>query len=266
MIYANLKGGLANILIQMAAIKSMAIDNDVDCSFPNLDKQLDLLNNDMTYNPKIKHAYEYNIMFEHMNVSAPTKELPIIKFPFEYETISLPNEDVFVDGFFQSEKYFTHNRVKLLEWFKIPESINEKITNKYSKLLEQRTTGIHVRRGDYVRHPNHHPVQTREYYLEGIELLKDKTDLFIVFSDDIPWCKENLTIPNIVFIENERDYVEIYLMSLCNNNIISNSSFSWWGAWLNTNENKIVIGPKIWFGPAITFVSKDIIPETWIKI
>lgn len=55
-------------------------------------------------------------------------------------------------------------------------------------------------------------------------------------------------------------------MSLCNNNIISNSSFSWWGAWLNTNENKIVIGPKIWFGPAITFVSKDIIPETWIKI
>jgi len=102
------------------------------------------------------------------------------------------------------------------------------------------------------------------YYIKAMERLKDKTDVFVVFSDDIEWCKQNFS--NAVFIENEKDYVEVYLMSLCDNHIISNSSFSWWGAWMNKNENKTVIGPQIWFGPGIGHRTSDILPDNWIKI
>lgn len=265
MIYCNLKGGLANMLIQMAAVKSMAIDNGTDCSFPNLGEQLKLINDEMVHNPKIKHAFDYMLMFDKFNTVLPTSRLPVITFPFEYEKINLPEGSFYVDGFFQSEKYFVHNRKELLEWFKIPEQIKEKIELKYSELLKQRTTSIHVRRGDYLRFPNHHPVQTIEYYNKSIEYLKGDTDLFIVFSDDIEWCKEYIKADNIIYVEDEKDYIEIYLMSLCDNNIISNSSFSWWGAWLNRNENKIVIGPKIWFGPEIQNNTNDILPEKWVK-
>ena len=266
MIYCNLKGGLGNIIIQIAATKSFAIDKGVDCSFPNLESQLNLINDEMLSNPKVKHAFEYLIMFEHLNTSAPNKAIPVINFPFEYADIQIPDTDCYINGFFQSEKYFKHNRELLLDFFKIPDIINNKIIKKYSDILNVRTTSIHIRRGDYVnRYPNHHPTPTLQYFRESANELKSYTDLFIIFSDDIDWCKENLNIDNSVYIEKERDYIEIYLMSLCNNNIISNSSFSWWGAWLNNNEDKKVIGPKIWFGPEISFVSSDIIPEAWIK-
>jgi hypothetical protein len=265
MIYCNLKGGLGNMLLQMAAVKSIAIDNQTDCSFPNLIDQINLINNEMYYNPKIKHGFEYMLMFENVNTVSPINQLDVISFPFHYQKINIPEGNFYVDGFFQSEKYFVHNRKELLEWFKIPEKIEEIIYTKYSDLLKQKITSIHVRRGDYVRHPNHHPTQTLEYYRSSINYLKDKTDLFLVFSDDIEWCKDNLKLDNIVYIEDERDYIEIYLMSLCYNNIISNSTFSWWGAWLNKNENKVVIGPKKWFGSAIQNNTNDILPENWVK-
>ena len=100
----------------------------------------------------------------------------------------------------------------------------------------------------------------------GIDMLKDETDLFVVFSDDIKWCKEHIKPSNVIYIENEKDYIELYLMSICNNNIVSNSSFSWWGAWLNKNEDKKVIGPLKWFGTAITHNTDDVLPNNWIKI
>jgi hypothetical protein len=266
MIYCNLKGGLANMLIQMAAVKSIAIDKGTDCSFPNLQHQINLINDEMWHNPKVKHADEYNIMFSKLNTNPPTNLVGVFNFPFEYQMFNLPNGEIYVDGFFQSEKYFKHNRKELLEWFKMPDQIKEKINSKYSNLFKQRTTSIHVRRGDYIKFPTQHPVQTLEYYNTCINQINNKTDLFIVFSDDIEWCKENIKLDNIVYIEDERDYIEIYMMSLCDNNIISNSSFSWWGAWLNNNENKVVFGPKIWFGPDKNLSSNDILPETWIKI
>ena len=90
--------------------------------------------------------------------------------------------------------------------------------------------------------------------------------MFVIFSDDIEWCKKNLNISDSLYIENEKDYIEMYLMSLCRNNIISNSSFSWWGAWLNNYQSKIVIGPSKWFGNSINHNTGDILPENWIKL
>ena len=96
--------------------------------------------------------------------------------------------------------------------------------------------------------------------------LKNDTDYFLVFSDDIEWCKNNITGDNIVYIDSEIDYIDLYLMARCDNNIIANSSFSWWGAWLNKNENKKVVAPTLWFGQVVGEDTNDIIPENWIKI
>ncbi len=269
MIYCNLKGGLGNMLFQIAAVKSLAIDNQREFSFPNLNSHLGYLTYDNVYNPKLNYAYEYLLYFnkfKSLKTNPPTNGFKTIRYPFEYLDIPLPNDDVFVDGFFQSEKYFVHNRKQILELFEIDNDIKESIKLKYCDLLILKTSAIHVRRGDYVNHPNHHPTQDLEYYLKGMNILKPMTDKFVIFSDDIEWCKENLIGDDIIYIENEKDYIEMYLMSLCDNNIISNSSFSWWGAWLNKYENKMVIGPTKWFGSAIQNNTNDIIPDSWIKI
>ena len=137
---------------------------------------------------------------------------------------------------------------------------------KYGDLLNVKTTAIHVRRGDYVRHSNHHPVQTMDYFNKGIDVVKDNTYTFLVFSDDIEWCKEHFKVDNIIYIEDEKDYIEIYLMSLCDNDIIANSSFSWWGSFLNKNPNKKVFAPSIWFGPRGPRNFVDIFQPEWTVI
>jgi len=205
-------------------------------------------------------------MLQNLKYVQPIGNYNTFLYPWVYSELKLPKDNFIVDGFFQSEKYFVHNREVILDFIKMSPSIDTIIKTKYGDLLNGRTTSIHVRRGDYVYHPNHHPVQTIEYYDKCVDLLKDKTDKFIIFSDDIPWCTENLKYDNSIYISDEKDYIELYLMSLCDNNITCNSSFSWWGAWLNENENKVVIGPKRWFGSAINHNTDDILPEKWIKI
>ena len=263
MIYCNLKGGLGNILFQIATSKSLAIDNNTDYSLPNLISHLNYLDSDNTYNPNLKHSFEYLKLFKSLNHTPINSKFKSLIFPFEFIDVGKINEDVLIDGFFQSEKYFKHNRNHILDMI----NFDFELDKKYNFLKEEKkTTSIHVRRGDYLKFPNHHPIQTLNYYLDSIDILKDDTDLFVIFSDDINWCKENLKLDNIIYIENEKDYIELYLMSICTNHIISNSSFSWWGAWLNRNENKKVIGPLVWFGSEITYPTNDILPKNWIKI
>ena len=266
MIYCNLKGGMANMLFQIAAAKSLAIDNNSECNFPNLITHLNYLNGDNTHNPNLKHSSEYLLLLRNLKTKPCSNNTQYFLYPFEYTETKPITNDVLIDGFFQSEKYFVHNREEILKFINFDFIKKDYIDSEYNFLRTKRCTSIHVRRGDYLNFPQHHPIQTLEYYLKGIELLKNKTDLFVIFSDDIEWCKENLKLKNCVYIVDEKDYIELYLMSLCKHNIISNSSFSWWGAWLNKNKKKKVIGPNIWFGPAITHNTSDIIPETWIKI
>ena len=110
-----------------------------------------------------------------------------------------------------------------------------------------------------------------EYYNKSIEYLNNKIDslVFIIFSDDTKWAKENIKISNkTIFVDHNKDekaWLDMQLMSKCNHNIIANSSFSWWGAWLNRNENKIVISPKRWFNSSNNN-TKDLLPNSWIKL
>jgi hypothetical protein len=130
---------------------------------------------------------------------------------------------------------------------------------------------MHIRRGDYVDLQNHHPLQPIEYYQKSVNII-GKNMHYLVFSNDIEWCKLNLTkdslgVKNIVYVENMKPYEDLLLMQQCNHNIIANSSFSWWGAWLNSNDNKKVIAPKLWFGPAYKdFNSPDNYCNEWIVI
>ncbi len=266
MVYCNLKGGLGNILFQIATAKSMAVDKGTDCSFPNLIEQIHKINDDYVHNPNLKHGFEYMDFLKNLKTDLPSFKLNTYYYPFDYVDYQISENNFYIDGFFQSEKYFKHNRKVILDYFCDFSIYDNIIKEKYSFIKTNKCTSIHVRRGDYLKYPNHHPTQTIEYYLSAIETLKNKTELFLIFSDDIEWCKDNIKIDNTIYIEGEKDYIELYLMSLCENNITCNSSFSWWGAWLNKNENKIIIGPKTWFGSAIGYNSSDIIPEDWIKL
>lgn len=264
MIYCNLKGGLGNMLFQIAGTKSLAIDKNVDCSFPNLLGHLEYLNRDDYYNDTLKHSYEYLSVLQPLNTYS-NPNLQCINYPFHFVEIQTPNDEFIVNGFFQSEKYFKHNREAILRMLDFS-FYDKHVEEKYGFIQTKKCTSIHVRRGDYVNLPNHHPTQMIEYYLNSINILKDTTEHFLIFSDDITWCKANLKLENAIYIDDEKDYIELYLMSLCDNNIIANSSFSWWGAWLNKNTNKKVIAPKQWFGALINENDNDIIPEDWIKI
>jgi hypothetical protein len=270
MIYCNLKGGLGNMMFQIAASLSMAAKFNTKCSFPNFMNHLIYLNDDIKYNPKLKHSNEYVNLFKNLNFFLPdSKNIPTLSFPFHFVEPPMITGDCYIDGFFQSEKYFYKEKSIIEKNFSISPEWENFIKTKYKDILEYKTTSVHVRRGDYVKSSLYHRVLDLNYYVESIKFLENNTDLFIVFSDDINWCKENFTNSNIVFVENEKDYIELSLMQYCNNNIISNSSFSWWGAFLNKNDSKIVISPssKSWFGPLNSHLeTKDLIPENWIQI
>jgi hypothetical protein len=135
------------------------------------------------------------------------------------------------------------------------------------------SVSLHIRRGDFVsnRKTNEiHGVLPLEYYYEAIRLITNqvRNPEFFIFSDDIPWVRENLLVPKKVnFVEHptsNRDYEDLILMSNCKHHIIANSSFSWWGAWLSQNPVKRVIAPREWY--RIVIDTRDLLPEEWIKL
>ena len=105
------------------------------------------------------------------------------------------------------------------------------------------------------------------YYKAAMDQFPDDA-LFVVFSQDIEWCKEHLAPlkKNILFIEGERHYHDFYLMTLCKHNIICNSTFSWWGAYLNKNPNKKIFAPLYWFAPTYHHDTRDLIPDSWTLV
>ena len=262
MIYCNLKGNLGNILFQVAATTAIAKDNDTTASFPNLLNLLRKINSDTMHTPSLKHAHEYMFLFKDLNLEAPRESLPLIKYPFHYENKKIP-KDCWIDGFFQSEKYFIKHRGLLLKTFSPTKEI-EDFLNSYREILSKRTVSLHVRRGDYLRLSHIHPVLPLSYYRNALDMVPS-FDKCLVFSDDMEWCKKTFKEDKFIFIE-EKDYYEIFLMSKCNNHIVANSSFSWWGAWLNKNPDKTVIANKILVTDVVNIDIKDRNPESWIVI
>jgi hypothetical protein len=185
---------------------------------------------------------------------------------FNYTPI--PVGATFLEGYYQSEKYFIDNSDEILEMFSFKNSVVNKIKKLHSDILndERPKVSMHLRRGDYLKFPNHHPVLDVSYFVNAAKQFPDNS-LFVVFSDDPDWCKSNFPVGNYIFVEGQKDYEDLCLMSMCDHNCIANSTFSWWGAWLNKNPEKIVVAPKKWFGPAYAhFSTKDLYCPGWIKV
>lgn len=155
--------------------------------------------------------------------------------------------DTSIEGYFQSEKFFERYRQNLLALLKFKLPIQQ-IANKHLlelKLHGTELVGIHVRRRDYV---NDQIDCKSDYYHRAIDYLRlaGKTN-FVVVSDDLDWCREHFKdIENIHYMHDSGHYVDLCLLSLCDHNILCNSSFGWWGSWLNQNSNRIVVAPKLW--------------------
>lgn len=182
------------------------------------------------------------------------------EIPFQEEW---RNTNITLNGYFQSEKYFKSHRDEILslfgfEWKEIPNRV-----------------ALHVRRGDYVNLPTRHPVVTNEYLFKAIEYFKNKgLNKFTVFSDGMDWCKKNIT-PEIYkdcefeYSEGRASLENMVYGSCHQHQLISNSTFSWWQAWLNRSEDKIVVCPHRdnWFGTDNKYLStEDIYPDEWIQI
>ena len=189
-------------------------------------------------------------------------------FHFTEEYFKLPDNCDFT-GYFQSEKYFKHVESELKELFTFKDDIQE-TAKKLFPNVDSETVSIHVRLGDYTALQQFHPVCSSEYYAAAASHFTDKDYAFIIFSDDIEYCKEQLFgyDTNIHYIDNKDPYVDLCLMSMCDHNIIANSSFSWWAAWLNRNVVKRVIAPKRWFGPAYEQLhnTDDLYCQNWKRL
>lgn len=251
-------GGLGNYMFQISAAFAIS-KRDA--------KQLICETYDTQVPQKPPHTYKDNLFRKIQFTENHIPHTPIGEAKFSYSEIPKISGNVRLYGYFQSEKYFKNYRNDILELFDLNSEIKEKIKEKYHSVLLKKPTSLHVRRGDYVWLSDYHANQQTDYYEQAIKIIGEN-EHFLVFSDDISWCKDNLNfLENKTFIQENADYEDLYLMSLCSNHIIANSSFSWWGAWLNVDENKKVIAPKNWFGKSNSHLdTSDLYCEKWYVI
>ncbi len=187
--------------------------------------------------------------------------------------ISAVPDDCYLLGNWQSEKYFQQFRNEILADF----SFNQPLTGlnlTFAVTIKScNAVSLHVRRGDFASNPGTlavHGLCSLEYYRRAIDYVSSRVEnpQFFIFSNDIPWAKDNLQISSpchYVTHNSAKDgHQDMRLMSLCRHHIIANSSFSWWGAWLNSSTEKLVIAPDKWF--AIDLDSSDIVPSSWIRM
>lgn len=186
---------------------------------------------------------------------------------FHYDPTMLSiSDNANLNGYFQSEKYFLPIQEELREVLAFKESVKQQARNLFPQ-VDGTTVSIHIRRGDYVQLAAYHPPCEPSYYLEAAQLFAEDNPHFIIFSDDVEYCKGLFAeSENILYINNNDPYVDLCLMSMCDHNIIANSSFSWWGAWLNNNPTKKVVAPKRWFGPAYSHNTNDLYCKDWIVL
>lgn len=273
MIIVNLKGGLGNQMFQYALGKHIAIKT-------NTDLRLDLRY--LSGNKKSKFVtnrnYELDIFkleskkINNVNL-AKYKIVNEQHFHFSQDVLNTPDNTI-IDGYWQSEKYFKEIENIIKTDFQFKDELTGKHLNYAYKIANSNSVCLHVRRGylNNFRERLIHGFLGMKYIESAIDLIKTKVENpeFFVFSDNPDWCEKNIRadLP-LHFVEKElkteNNKVYFQLMTLGKYFIISNSTFSWWGAWLADNKDKIVIAPKKWFRFSLNN-TKDICPNDWIRI
>lgn len=264
MIGANILGGLGNMMFVIAAMENLALENKTNAFYPNIDEHLKKVQNDRArvYPDSDVSTQEYRKIFRNFKWNSEGETRSRKYCTFNYTPIKYEEYCLYL-GYFQTEKYFP-NRDHIINIFEPSDFVLEKI-QKYKNVIDGNTCAVHVRRGDYsLSEESKHHTKSMDWYKEAISRVS--ADRYLVFSDDQKYVKEKFIGDNFTFIE-DKDYVEMFLMSMCKHNIISSSSFSWWGAWLNKNPDKIVVAPRKWFGVISPgYPEDDIVPNSWIKI
>jgi hypothetical protein len=254
---SHLMGGLGNQLFQISHTLSQSWKHGVGCYFlPKSEtpgngnqptKYLDNIFRDITF--KDEDVFDVMLRERHFNEA----------------NIQIPNDkSIKFWGYFQSSKNFFNFDEKIKNIFGPTSDFKNKILKKYPELNDV-STSIHVRRGDYLTISNILPVVDKSYFDYCLKQIENIGKIYI-FTNDSEWVTENLNYENSVIVSDLEDYEELWMMSLCTNNIISNSSFSWWSAFLNRNENKKVFVPNIWFGPNGIHPYNNIYEPSWEKI
>jgi hypothetical protein len=181
--------------------------------------------------------------------------------------------DCYLRGYWQSEKYFQEAAPTIRKDFTFKKTLTKENSDLAERIREKNAVSLHVRRGDYVRNPKTaatHGLCSLDYYQAAIRYISKQVEqpFFFIFSDDITWVKKHLEMnfPCRYIDHNSGadSYNDMHLMSLCRHHIIANSSFSWWGAWLSSHKNKIVVAPKKWF--ANDNSTTDLFPQGWVHL
>tara|TARA_Y100000741_G_scaffold99686_1_gene74014 strand:- start:2532 stop:3359 length:828 start_codon:yes stop_codon:yes gene_type:complete len=274
MVYIELKGGLGNQLFQIFTGISYAIENNIE--FKIIKKKYKLSSVD---NKSLRPTYFDNFL---LNLNKFTCDnINILTYneqSFIYNKIPNINKQFKMNGYFQSPKYFENNYnsiIKLIELDKQKTTIKE----KYKEYFNNKVISLHFRIGDLVKITDIMPLLKCEYYINAIKnvLENDNTCFQILYFNE---KQDNNIVENMInnikksypqlnFIQcsyDIADWEQLLLMSLCNHNIIANSTFSWWGAYFNINPGKIVCYPNVWFGPNCNNSTQDLFPENWVKI
>jgi hypothetical protein len=285
-----LEGGLGNQLFQYSAARSLAIKKGTELF-------IDATGYDTDRNDITKRRNELGLFNIKAQPASPAliskvanrsfagrvvgKFLPYYRQRyyaerhFHYDpNFSKASSSTILVGFWQSEKYFKDISDTIKEEFLVTAPLSSSTIEVCDRIKNTNSVSLHVRRGDYVSNPatlTYHGVCEPEYYEKALKVIAEKAgeiELF-VFADDIEWAKKNIvTSFPVTFVDHNDSlhaYEDLYLMSHCRHNIIANSSFSWWAAWLNNNPGKIVIAPAKWFNESDAD-PRDLIPEAWIKI
>ena len=267
-------GRLGNQMFQYAALRGIAANNNLEWCIPPEDT--------LTYaNYGLFDAFKLKNLKHVGLVNGPTCDEP--GFEFDENLFNNCPDNVNIDGYRQTEKYFKHIEHSIREDFNFKDEIHEPC-KEFMQQFNDNISLLHVRRGDNVGRPESYPMPT----IEHIEYLLEKhfnTGAILICSDDLDWVKEQKLFKDDRFYLSETrvyyshktlngagqmetslvPYYDLCLMTMCNGGIIANSSLSWWGAWLQKNPNKKIVAQNPWFGPKLSFNNlKDLIPESWI--
>lgn len=234
-------GRLGNNLFQIASAYSLSIDF-------NLQFYIDIKQKNILIN-YIDSLFQ-NIVFQ--NIDDTNDIFNKISLGYDYIALSLDsNKNHRLYGYAQNFRFFHHNYNKIISYL----NIDHLKFSEYYDINFNNYTMINIRRGDYLSYPDHHPVLSIDYIYNSINLLNlSINDNFLVTSDDIEWCKLNIKLPNIQFLNYKNPINTFLAISRCKNIIISNSTFSWWAAYVAKFVENVVV-PQDWFGPAYSGIS-----------
>lgn len=219
-----------------------------------------------------RDRYYRRYMYGDKKIGFIEQEISDERNPINYENIARMNKGVII-GYFQSHRIADEIREELISDFQFDMDTDLKLINLVNDFAKHEYISVHIRRGDYLRDSAKvwfGDICTEEYYRQAIDYMKQSVpkSRFVFFSDDIEWVKKKYVYKDAIYVQKSmfcdyEDWYDMLLMSKCSHNIIANSTFSWWGAWLNQNRDKIIIAPKRW---ANYDAFKDICPTNWIRI